>query len=302
MPPSRWADNRRTQKIKRSILMPVKIAGVQMDIAFADAHANLEKIHSRLKQTTSAGAQLTVFPECTTTGYCFESFEEAFEYSQDMDGDSIARVRQMCADLNTRAVFGFLERTSDKRLYNSVALVSGEGVIGHYRKIHLPFLGVDRFTTSGSCADAVFAAGELNVGLNICYDSSFPEAARSLALAGADLIALPTNWPPGSGRVADFIPNARALENNVYYMSINRVGVERGFEFIGKSKICDPKGGVLATADHSDEEILYATIDPAQARQKHLVAVPGQHEVHRFKDRRPATYRLLTQDHPEANG
>ena len=175
--------------------MAVKIAGVQMDIAFANAPANLEKIHGRLKETTSAGAALTVFPECTTTGYCFESFEEAFEQSQDMDGDSIKQVRQMCADLNTRAVFGFLER-SDKQLFNSVALVSGEGVIGHYRKIHLPFLGVDRFTTSGSCADAVFAAGDLQVGLNICYDSSFPEAARSLALAGADLIALPTNWPP----------------------------------------------------------------------------------------------------------
>ena len=281
--------------------MPVKIAGVQMDIAFANAHANLEKIHNRLKETTSAGVALTVFPECTTTGYCFESFEEAFEHSQDMDGDSIKQVRQMCADLNTRAVFGFLER-SDKQLFNSVALVSGEGVIGHYRKIHLPFLGVDRFTTSGTCADAVFAAGDLQVGLNICYDSSFPEAARSLALAGADLIALPTNWPPGSGRVADFIPNARALENNVYYMSVNRVGTERGFKFIGKSKICDPKGGVLASADHADEEIIYATIDPAEARQKHLVAVPGQHEVHRFNDRHPSTYHLLTRDDRKAKG
>lgn len=282
--------------------MPIKIAGVQMDIAIANAHANLETIHNRLKQTTSAGAQLTVFPECTTTGYCFDSFEEAFEQSQDLNGDSINQVQQMCADLSTRTVFGFLERGGEKRIYNSVALVSGEGVIGHYRKIHLPFLGVDRFTTSGNRADAVFAAGDLQVGLNICYDSSFPEAARSLALAGADLITLPTNWPPGSGRVADFIPNARALENNVYYMSINRVGTERGFEFIGKSKICDPWGGVLASADHADEEILYATIDPAKARQKHLVAVPGQHEVHRFNDRRPSTYHLLTKDDGKANG
>lgn len=282
--------------------MTVKIAGVQMDIAFADAVANLEKIHDRLKQTTSAGAELTVFPECTTTGYCFDAFEEAFEYSQDLQGNSIKQVCEICADLKTSTVFGFLERSDGNRLYNSVALVTASGVVGCYRKIHLPFLGVDRFTTSGACAEAVFAAGDLRVGLNICYDSSFPEAARSLALAGADLIALPTNWPPGSGRVADFIPNARALENNVYYMSVNRVGTERGFEFIGKSKICDPKGGVLASADHADEEILYATIDPAEARQKHLIAVPGQHEVHRFNDRRPSTYHLLTQDDRKAKG
>lgn len=272
-----------------------------MDIAFADANANLEKIHARLKETTAAGASLTVFPECTTTGYCFESFEEAFECAQDLQGDSVKQVREMCADLKTSTVFGFLER-DNKRLYNSVALINAAGVVGSYRKIHLPFLGVDRFTTSGTCADAVFAAGDLRVGLNICYDSSFPEAARSLALAGADVIALPTNWPPGSGRVADFIPNARALENNVYYMSVNRVGTERGFEFIGKSKICDPKGGVLASVDHAKEEVLYATIDPAEARQKHLVAVPGQHEVHRFNDRQPSTYGLLTRDDREAKG
>jgi predicted amidohydrolase len=276
--------------------MSVKVAGVQMDITLGNPEANLQKIHARLQETTAAGAKLTVFPECTTTGYCFESFDEAFEYSEDAGGNSITSVCEMCADLNTSAVIGFLERDENRKLYNSVAMITPACVLGRYRKIHLPFLGVDRFTTSGTCADAVFGADNLRVGLNICYDSSFPEAARSLALAGADLIVLPTNWPPGSGRVADFIPNARALENNVYYMSVNRVGTERGFEFIGKSKICDTKGGVLASADHADETILYATIDPAEARQKHLVAVPGKHEVHRFKDRHPSTYGWLTKE------
>ena len=276
--------------------MPVKIAGVQMDITFANSDSNLEKIHARLKETAAAGAELTVFPECTTTGYCFESFDEAFSHAENFEGKSVTQVSQMCAALNTATVFGFLERGDNNQLYNSVALITPAGVLGRYRKIHLPFLGVDRFTTPGNCADAVFGVDDLRVGLNICYDSSFPEAARSLALAGADLIALPTNWPPGSGRVADFIPNARALENNVYFMSVNRVGTERGFEFIGKSKICDTKGGILAAADHSQEAILYATIDPAEARQKHLVAIPGQHEVHRFNDRQPSTYGLLIKD------
>ena len=130
--------------------------------------------------------------------------------------------------------------------------------------------------------------------MNICYDSSFPEAARILSLQGADLIALPTNWPPTSGLTADVIPDARALENHVYFMSVNRVGTERGFDFVGKSKICDPRGAVLAFADHRDEEILYADIDPEFARKKHLVNIPGEHEVHRFNDRRPDMYgRIL---------
>lgn len=282
--------------------MSVKIAGVQMDIQFANAKANLETIYARLKETTSQGAALTVFPECTTTGYCFESLDEAIGHAETLEGNSVTRVAEICAELNTSIIFGFLERDEDDKLYNSIAFLTPEGVAGCYRKIHLPFLGVDRFTTPGDCADAVFGDDDLRVGLNICYDSSFPEAARSLALAGADLIALPTNWPPGSGRVADFIPNARALENNVYFMSVNRVGTERGFEFIGKSKICDPKGAVLASSDHANEEILYATIDPFEARQKHLVAVPGQHEVHRFNDRRPSTYGLLTEERPNRDG
>lgn len=272
----------------------IKIAGVQMDIAFADVQANLQKMIERLTQTSQAGAMLTVFPECTTTGYCYETRDEAMGVAETVDGRTVSRMIQVCAELNVSLVFGFLEAGEDEKLYNSLVLITPAGVAGRYRKVHLPMLGVDRFTTSGDRGFEVFDAGELKVGLNICYDSSFPEAARVLALRGADLIALPTNWPPGSGLVSDVIPNARALENHVYYMSVNRVGHERGFDFIGKSKICDPTGRTLAFADNDSETILYAEIDPVFARQKHLVAVPGKHEVHRFGDRQPKAYGRIT--------
>lgn len=270
-----------------------KIAGVQMDIEFANRDANLEKLSSKLSETTAQGAQLTVFPECTITGYCFESAEEAKTVSESLDGPSVARVAELCREHDTMVVFGFLELAGQK-MYNSLALVGPQGVLGTYRKVHLPFLGVDRFTTPGDRPFEVVTTPEVRVGMNICYDSSFPEAARVLAVKGADLITLPTNWPPGSGLTSDLIPNARALENHVYYMSVNRVGTERGFDFIGKSKICDPRGANLAFADHADEAILYAEIDPQLARQKHLVSVPGEHEVHRMKDRRPDVYDPLS--------
>ena len=271
-----------------------KIAGVQMDIEFANAEANLEKLASRLSQTTAEGAQLTVFPECTITGYCFESAEEAMTVSESLDGPSVTRVAELCREHDTMVVFGFLELAGDQ-IFNSLALVGPQGVLGTYRKVHLPFLGVDRFTTPGDRPFEVIATPSVRIGMNICYDSSFPEAARVLAVKGADLITLPTNWPPGSGLTSDLIPNARALENHVYYMSVNRVGTERGFDFIGKSKICDPRGANLAFADHANEAILYAEIDTQLARQKHLVSVPGQHEVHRMKDRRPDVYDPLSE-------
>jgi predicted amidohydrolase len=265
-----------------------------MDVKIADADANLRKMHLRLGETTAAGAQLTVFPECTTTGYCFESIAEARAVAESIDGENMRRILAMCVERRTMVIFGFLE-LAEEHVFNSVALVGPGGVLGVYRKAHLPFLGVDRFTTPGSQPFEVIETADLRIGMNICYDSSFPEAARVLAIRGADLIALPTNWPPTSGLTADVIPNARALENHVYFMSINRVGTERGISFIGKSKICDPRGESLAFADHADEAILLAEIDPGFARQKHRVNIPGVHEVHRIDDRRPDIYGPLTE-------
>jgi predicted amidohydrolase len=133
--------------------------------------------------------------------------------------------------------------------------------------------------------------------MNICYDAAFPEAARSLAILGADLIALPTNWPPGAECTACSVINARALENGVYYIAVNRVGDERGFEFIGRSKIVDPSGRTLTESNGIGEELLYADIDPALARRKHVIRVPGKHEIDRLADRRPEMYGLLVEPH-----
>ena len=133
----------------------------------------------------------------------------------------------------------------------------------------------------------VIDTGDLKVGLNICYDSAFPESSRELTLLGADLIALPTNWPPGAEHVAEHAINTRAMENGIYYAAVNRVGHERGYDFIGKSRICGVAGETLAVADHANETILYAEIDPAAARKKRVERIPGKHSIDRMADRRP---------------
>ena len=113
---------------------------------------------------------------------------------------------------------------------------------------------------------------------------------HNMSLLGADLLVLPTNWPPGSECTAAYAINTRAMENNVYYAACDRVGDERGFHFIGRSKICDPSGRVLTEAPHDREEILYTQIDVAKARQKKIVRVPKLHEIDRLRDRRPEFY------------
>jgi 5-aminopentanamidase len=279
----------------------MKIAAVQMDITLKEPAKNLDRIAANLMSATLVGAKLVVFPECAVPGYCFESLDEARPFAQTIPGPATEKIRATCANMGCYAAFGMLELgqgpAENGNVYNACVLVGPTGVIGSYRKVHLPYLGVDMFTTYGDRPFAVHNAGELRVGMNICYDAAFPEAARSLALLGADLIVLPTNWPPGAECTADCAINARAMENAVYYLAVNRVGTERGFEFIGKSKIVDPSGKTIAEAGSTREEVLYAEIDPALARRKHIIRVPGKHEIDRLADRRPAMYGLLVEPH-----
>ena len=272
----------------------MKIAGIQMDVAIGDVAANLDRIGSHLRETAAAGAGLSIFPECAATGYCFGSLEEARQFAQPIPGTITAAVAAECRSLGVAAIVGMLE-ADGPRIFNAAVLIGPAGVIGSYRKVHLPYLGIDMFTSYGDQPFAVHEVSGLRVGMNICYDAAFPEAARCLALLGADLIALPTNWPPGAECTAECTIRSRAMENGVYYAAINRVGSERGFNFIGMSSICAPNGDVLAASRGVDEQILYAEIDPARARRKHIIRVPDKHEIDRIADRRPDLYAPLVE-------
>ena len=293
-----------------------KIAAVQMDCVFAEKARNLETIRARLREAAGNGARLVVFPECALTGYCFESKDEAAPHAETIPGPSTRVLAEDCAALDVFAVVGMLEASPSpptplpegegkrvlpsppaplpegegRNLFNVAVLIGPKGLVATYRKVHLPFLGVDRFTTPGDEPFAVHDLGGLRVGMSICYDGSFPEAARCLMLLGADLIVLPTNWPTGAIPTAKTLIPARALENHLYYAAVNRVGTERGFRFIGMSRVLDCVGEFLAVSEDDQPTILYAEIDPAKARDKHRVYMPGLYELHRLKDRRPEMY------------
>jgi len=270
------------------------VAGVQMEPKLGRLAENLATLMVRLEEAAAAGARLVVFPECALTGYGFADKAEAMALAEPIPGPSVAEVSAACARLGTFAVFGLLERDGD-RLFNACVLVGPGGLVGSYRKVHLPFIGVDRFADPGDRPFAVHDAGGVRVGMHICYDGTFPETGRVLTLLGADILVLPTNWPRHAETAAEHMTACRALENVVYAMAVNRVGEERGFRFIGRSSIADPSGVVLAAAGPDTEEILYAEVDPALARRKRLVRVPGKHEIDRIGDRRPEFYARLSE-------
>jgi predicted amidohydrolase len=272
----------------------IRVAAVQMEPRLGMIGENLERILLGLSQAASAGAKLAVFPECALSGYGFESREEGMAHAVPLDGAEVKKVADLTARSGCGCIFGLLERAGP-RLYNACVLIGPRGLVGSYRKVHLPFLGIDMFVDPGDRPFAVHEIEGLRVGMHICYDGSFPETARVLTLLGADLLVLPTNWPTHSECAAEHMIPTRAMENTVYVMAVNRVGVESGFRFIGSSSIADPSGTALARAGSDTAETLFADVDPLRSRRKHLVRVPGRHEIDRIADRRPGFYGPLVE-------
>lgn len=270
--------------------MGVKIAVVQTDPRLGDVAGNRARMIAAIGATES---DLIVFPECALSGYGFSSKDEAWPHAEPAAGESSQALSEACREHGRWVVFGMLERDGD-RLFNSAVLVGADGVAGTYRKMHLPFLGVDRFTLQGDLGFPVFTTPVGRLGILICFDLSFPEAARALKLGGAQIICVPTNWPEAASVSCLFAPQVRAQENHVHVVTADRVGEEAGFRFRGGSRICDPDGKVLAEAGW-DPETIVATVEPTLADQNRVVIVPGEYEIDRLGQRRPEHYGRLTE-------
>jgi predicted amidohydrolase len=273
----------------------VTVTGIQFDPKIGLVRENRVRILGLIDEAVAQGAKLVVFPECALSGYVFDDIDEARLASERVPGPSTQALAATCKELGVYAIVGMLEDAGET-IYNSAVLCWPQGIVGIYRKTHLPFLGVDKMTGLGPDPYRVFDTPFGRIGMLICYDLRFPEAARCLALDGADIIAVPTNWPQGADVAPDLIAPTRALENRVFIVAVNRAGTERGASFIGKSQIIDPSGRRLALAQTTDEAILTATFDPTLARQKRLIVEPGVFEMDTVGDRRPELYRRIVED------
>jgi len=270
----------------------LRVAACQIEPQLGEVEANLERITRAVTDAAAAGAVLAVLPEAALTGYAFASLDEALPVARRAAAVASEAIASLAQTHRMTIICGTLEAQGDE-VFNAALLATPDGRRYTYRKMHLPFLGIDRFATPGPDAPSVVDVGGLRVGVLICYDLRFPEAARMCALDGADLIALPTNWPVG----VDFHPGifapSRAAENHCYLLACDRVGTERGTTFIGRSVLIDYDGHQLAVASDTEEELLVGEIDPDAARQTHVRRRPGEHEWDTIADRRPGLYRRL---------
>ncbi len=236
------------------------------------------------------GARIVVLPELVNSGYVFSSLEEARAAAVPADGELLAGWASEAARGDAVVIGGFCEQGPDGRLHNSSALVDGGGVRAVYRKLHL-WGEEPRWFHPGDAPAPVVETRHGRIGLGVCYDIEFPELTRGLGLAGAELIALPANWPydplPPDGRpILHSLAAATAYLSKIYVAVCDRCGIERGIEFEGGSVIAGPDGGLLAgPVPDRGAGTLLADCDLAGAREKRS----GEHND-AFADRRPAYY------------
>ncbi|MCB2185025.1 MAG: carbon-nitrogen hydrolase family protein [Deltaproteobacteria bacterium] len=269
----------------------VKAAVVQMDVALGRPEQNQARILSLAMETA---ADLVVFPECANSGYVFGSAAEALPFADPIPGPFVEELVAVARERGRCLAVGLLENHGG-RLCNSAVLITGQGEVHLYRKTHLPFIGLDRFVEPGDSLEP-FDTPLGRVGLAICYEWRFPEVARSLALRGADIVVGLSNWPTGALVIPTVLLPARAVENRVWIVSANRVGLERGTTFIGRSSIISPSGETLAEVPPGREGTAVAEIAPELARDKKLVKIPGEYELDLWQDRRPSLYAATARD------
>ena len=219
----------------------MKIAVIQFEPVFKDKVKNLEKI---LSYINTIDAQLLIFPELCLTGYYFLNRQEVSEIAEQSSGKIIQEIQSLSSSLNKGIVFGFPEKDGEKQYNSCVVLLPDKEKSMIYRKTHLFYkerFCFDRGDTGFFVID--YPDWDVKIGPMICYDWRFPEASRTLALKGADLIVCPSNL------VTNVWQNAlstRALENNVYIAVANRIGSEsrnnETLTFNGDSAIYDYKG------------------------------------------------------------
>ena len=261
----------------------MRFAAVQLAPRFGRPGDNLERA---LDLAAGTAADVYVLPELVTSGYQFLSREEAAGLAEEPGaGPTTARLAAFAAEHGVHVVCGLPERSGDE-LYNSVVLVGPTGLVGTYRKVHLFWDEPDVFAP-GDGPFPVFDLGGLRLGLLICFDWVFPEATRSLALQGADLVALPANLVLPWAQRAMVI---RAVENRVYTLVANRIGTEaRGgrdpLTFTGSSQVIAPDGRELARLGPEEEGVAAAEVDVTLARDKRITA---RNDV--LGDRRPELY------------
>lgn len=268
-----------------------RVAVQQLAPQLLDLEANRALTRDAIAEAVGAGAEVVVLPELISSGYVFESAEEAASVAIGRDHPIIAEWTAASAAAGIVLAAGFAERGEDGKTYNSAALIDAGTLRAVYRKLHL----WDReklVFAPGSQLPPVIDTHVGRVSVVICYDLEFPELTRTVALAGTQLMLVPTNWPlmdrPEGERPAEAgIAMATARMNRMAVACADRTGVERGVPWTGGSTIVDAEG--WARAETREPGLIWADLDLEVALDKRFTDLADA-----LGDRRPELYGAVS--------
>lgn len=280
----------------------LKVTAIQMRIFSKSKEENIAHALELIERDSSTKSRVVCLPELFSTPY-FATTEaiEMFEFAETIPGPTTETLAEVARKLNAYIIGSIFERDKLEHLYyNCAFLIDSKGnLVGKYRKMHIPFvnhrnkyINEKYYFRPGDLGFPVFSLDRLKVGMLICYDRSFPEAWRCLALKGAGIVFVPTASSGWRSESWEFGLRTKALENGLFVVAPNRVGKENFYRenspaFFGSSLIIGPLGNTLAKAGSDDEEIISAELDfedMLEARRRNYF----------FRDWRPEAYDVYT--------
>lgn len=261
----------------------MKIACIQLDVAFADPEKNFHNVQKLIEKVVSEGAELVVLPEMWNTAYALTELEKL----ADVEGE---RTKKFLSDLarthHIHIVGGSVSTKKGANFYNTMYVYANDGkLVGEYDKAHLFRLMDEHLYLQAGNKENVFSLGSIQAGGVICYDLRFPEWLRAHALAGAKVLFIPAQWPSTRIDHWKILLQARAIENQCFVIAVNRIGTDPNNQFNGHSMIIAPWGKVLWTgAEH--EESVVIDVDFSEVEEVRT-------RIPVYEDRRPSLYHSL---------
>lgn len=281
----------------------VKVAGIQMSCT-ADKEANVSKAVERIKEAASNGAQIVCTQELFTSLYfCDEENYDNFKLAEPIPGETTERLCKLAKELNVVIIASLFEKRTQGIYHNTTAVIDADGTyLGKYRKMHIPddpSYYEKFYFTPGDLGYKIFKTKYATIGVLICWDQWYPEAARITSLMGAEILFYPTaiGWAADQDEATNneqynawqTIQRSHAVANGVHVVSVNRVGFEQDgrMKFWGGSFVSNPFGNLIYKASHDKEEVFTADID-LQKTDAYRTHWPF------FRDRRIDSYHSIT--------
>ncbi len=279
----------------------VTVGAVSMRVVH-DKEQNLAKYLDFIDRAAAQGVRLLVFPEQSLQGYLYnldhgftrEEMDYHYANAETVPGESTEALMERARAKDMYIIFGMTEKMEAgfvPFLFNTAVLVGPQGLLGSYRKVHLP--GDERHVFGRGDDWPVFDTDLGRVGMLICWDQLFPESTRELTLQGAEVLVMATAWPQRFSYGYDLMTRARAAENHRWYISSNQVGrCDKGEQvYYGHSRIVDPRGRIIAETGDDEEGMALATIDVKEGirRQQSNIFYTLQWRV-------PSSYRRLADE------